>query len=466
MISWPSKRSGRRLAFTLGLWIVPAIAVAMASTLWFSTTTIQELADSAYDRSLAGAVRAIDTNISTESGGVGVELPYNLFAIFQLTAQGQVYFNITTSDGFVQIGDVLLPRSQGLTSGELRFEDALYFGTEIRIGSLMRPLDPSKPDGTQITIQVGETKVSRATFQNELILRAIVRDILVIAVLATLLALGVYLALKPLNRLKETIDARDEDDLTSVEAKYLPLEVRPLVHAMNGLMQRTLEQATQQRRFLDDASHQLRTPMTILRTQIDYAQHQNDPAEIRETLASSLNVLDRSIRTTNQLLTLAKAKTSQGTEIYPHSVLDLTETAAETIRAIWPLIRAKKMDCVLDAPDDLVTARANEGLVREAFMNLLDNCITYAPERSLISVVIRRQHEHSSIEFVDEGPGMDPAELKYAGTRFRSGELKASGSGLGMAIALTVARASGGTMTVENRKDRSGLMVKISFPYS
>lgn len=466
MTASASERPGRRLAVTLGLWIVPVIVVAMASTLLFSATTIRELADSAYDRSLAGAVRAIDANISTESGGVGVELPYNLFAFFQLTAQGQVYFNVTTSDSLVQIGDVLLPSTEGLTQGEIRFEDALYFGTEIRVGSLMRPLDPSKPNGTQITIQVGETKVSRSTFQNELIVRAILRDVLVVVVVTSLLALGVFLALKPLNRLRETIDAREPDDLKPVEAQALPLEVRPLVHAMNGLIQRTLEQAAQQRRFLDDASHQLRTPMTILRTQIDYALHLGDLGEVHRTLSASRSVLDRSIRTTNQLLTLAKARTSQGTEIYPHSILDLSETAAETIRAIWPLIRAKNMDCILDAPDKDVTVRANEGLVREAFTNLLDNCITYSPEQSLITVAVKRDGDLSVIEFKDEGPGMDAAELEYAGTRFLSGKRNPKGSGLGMAIALTVARASSGTMIVQNREDRSGLVVKISFPGS
>lgn len=455
-------RTGRRLAVTLGLWIVPAIVVAMATTLWFSATTIREMADSAYDRSLAGAIRAIDANISTESGGVGVELPYNLFAFFQLTAQGKVYFNVSTSDGLVQIGDVLLPQTGGLASGELRFEDGTYFGEQIRIGTLMRPLDAGKPEGTQITIQVAETKVSRTSFRNELILRAVLRDLLVVAVIAALLAVGVFLAVKPLNRLREAIDAKEPDDLTPVEVSSLPLEVIPLVQAMNGLMQRTVDQAEQQRRFLDDASHQLRTPMTILRTQIDYALHQENLGEIRQTLGASRDVLERAVRTTNQLLALAKARTHQGTEIYPQSVLNLSETAADTIRTLWPRIRARRMDCILEAPDDPVRIRANEGLLQEAFMNILDNAVSYTQEGSLIAVVIRHKDGAAAIDFIDEGPGMNAEELVHAGTRFRSGNRK--GSGLGLAIALTVARASGGTMVVKNRDDRSGLIVSIVVP--
>ncbi|WP_167549675.1 sensor histidine kinase [Ensifer aridi] len=438
--------------------------MAMASTLWFSATTVQEMADSAYDRSLAGAVRAIDANISTESGGVGVELPYNLFEFFQLTAQGKVYFNISTSDGLVQIGDVLLPETPNLIPGELRFHDGNYFGEVIRVGALRRPLDPAKPGGTQITIQVAETKLSRATFQNELIIRAILRDVLVVAVLGALIGIGVYMALKPLNRLRQAIDAREPDDLKPLEVADLPKEVRPAVEAMNRLMERNVEQAEQQRRFLDDASHQLRTPMTILRTQIDYALHQTSLDEVRNALTSSKDVLDRSIRTTNQLLALAKARTSQGTETYPQGSIDVTETVAETIRMLWPRIRSRRMDCVVDAPEVGLTVRANEGLLQEAMMNILDNAIKYSPVGSLVTVSLRQDDAMAVVEVMDEGPGMAEDELPHAGTRFRSGRRAASGSGLGLAIALTVARASGGSMAVRNRTDRSGLVVSLGLP--
>lgn len=458
------KEGGRRLAITIGYWILPAIIAAMASTLWFSATTVQELADSAYDRSLAGAVRAIDANISTESGGVGVELPYNLFSFFQLTAQGTVYFNVSTSDNLVQIGDVLLPETPGLESGELRFHDGNYFGQEIRVGALMRPLDPEKPDGAQITIQVAETKVSRGEFQNELIKRAVLRDILVVLILGVLIAIGVFKALEPLNRLKDAIDAREHDDLKPVAVASLPLEVQPLVQAMNGIMQRTADDAAQQRRFLDDASHQLRTPMTILRTQIEYALRQSSLEEVRTTLVSSREVLERSIRTTNQLLALAKARTAQGTEIYPQERLDLAETIADTIRMLWPGIRGKRMNCLFNTSEQGVIVRANEGLLREALTNIIDNAVHYGPEGSLITVSLTLDGDEANIEIMDEGSGMGEEDLRLAGTRFRSGNKSGSGSGLGLAIALTVARANGGSMTVRNRDDRSGLIVRISLP--
>lgn len=466
MIPVPSSATGRRLAVTLGFWILPAVIVAMAASLWMSATTITELSDSAYDRSLAGAMRAVDANISTESGGVGVELPYNLFAFFELTAQGRVYFNVSTDDNLVQIGDVLLPPAENLDLGQLRFEDAIYLGEAVRMGSLRRLLDASQPAGASITIQVAETKGSRSSFQNTLIERAILRDILVVLALGVMLAIGVYFAVKPLRRLRDAIDRRQPNDVTPIDAPQLPAEVRPLVDAINRLMQRNLDQAEQQSRFLDDASHQLRTPMAILRTQMDVALHETDPNKIHETLRSARDVLDRSTRTTNQLLTLARARTSHGTDILPVQTVDLAEAAAETIRLIWPRLRARTMDCALEAPEQPLLVRANEATIREALANLIDNAVNYGAPRSLITVRLSQVGKQVVLEVEDAGPGMSDDEIAHAGTRFRRGAAgrARSGSGLGLAIAATAAKASNGTLTLRRRADRSGLVVTLSLP--
>lgn len=438
----------------------------MAASLWVSATTITELSDSAYDRSLAGAIRAIDSNISTESGGVGVELPYNLFEFFQLTAQGRVYFNVATSDNLVQIGDVLLPQIDGLVTDQLRFIDGHYLGDAVRIGALRRPLDRSKPEGTSVVIQVAETKVSRNTFHNALIERSIQRDILVVAAMAGLLALGVYFAVKPLRKLRDSIDTRDPDDLTPISARYIPAEVQPLVEAINRLVQRNLLRAEQERQFLDDASHQLRTPMAVLRTQIDVALHETDIAAVHETLKSSRDVLDRSTRTITQLLTLARTRASEGTDVYPHQPVNLGDAMAEVIRLHWGQLRRRKMNCELDAPDDVIVVRSNEGLLREAAGNLLDNAIRYSPAASHLKVRVLVDGAYGVIEILDEGQGMTNEEINQVGVRFRRGSASRgrNGTGLGLAIAFEAAKASGGRLVLTNRDDEQGLCARLFVP--
>lgn len=461
-----TRRPGRRLAVTLAIWILPALVLTMAASLWVSATTITELSDSAYDRSLAGAIRAIDSNISTESGGVGVELPYNLFEFFQLTAQGRVYFNVHTSDNLVQIGDVLLPRMENLVTDELSFVDGTYLGEEVRIGALKRPLDEADPDGTSIVIQVAETKGSRTTFQNALIERSIQRDILVIIAMAALLSLGVYFAVKPLRRLRDAIDQRDPEDLTPISGRAIPAEVWPLVEAINRLMQRSRRRAEQERQFLDDASHQLRTPMAVLRTQIDLALHQAELGAVHETLKSSRDVLDRSSRTITQLLTLARTRASEGTDLYPQTDVNLGDTMAEVIRLHWPQLRRQKMDCELEIGDLPVMVRANEGLLREAAGNLLDNAIRYSPAGSRIAVHIAAGDRTGIVEMLDQGPGMGADEIQQAGVRFRRGRASKdrSGTGLGLAIAFEAIKASGGRLELVNREPPGGLLVRFHLP--
>lgn len=466
MNSASERRPGRRLAVTLAIWILPALILTMAASLWVSSTTITELSDSAYDRSLAGAIRAIDSNISTESGGVGVELPYNLFEFFQLTAQGRVYFNVSTSDNLVQIGDVLLPKVDELVMNDLRFVDARYLGEEVRIGALKRPLDRAEPDGTSIVIQVAETKGSRTIFQNALIERSIQRDLLVIVSMAVLLAMGVYFAVKPLRRLRDSIDQRDPDDLTPISGRAIPAEVRPLVEAINRLMQRSLMRAEQERQFLDDASHQLRTPMAVLRTQIDVALHETDISSVHATLKSSRDVLDRSSRTITQLLTLARTRASEGTDLYPRQDVDLADTMADVIRLHWQQLRRRKMDCDFEGSERAILVRANEGLLREAVGNLLDNAIRYSPIGSHLIVRITVTGDWGVIELLDEGPGMGADEIKHAGVRFRRGRASKgrSGTGLGLAIAFEAARASGGRLELCNRESVPGLLVRLLIP--
>ena len=122
--------------------MLPTLLFLMIAGMALSLKTLRDVADSAYDRSLRGAIRAIDLRISTDSGGLGVELPYPLFESFQATADGEILFRVSTDGGLVQIGDALLPPPPPLTVGRVVFYDAMYYDQPIRVGAYMRPLDP------------------------------------------------------------------------------------------------------------------------------------------------------------------------------------------------------------------------------------------------------------------------------------------------------------------------------------
>ena len=136
------RQSVRRTLLTL---VLPVMLSTVGIELALTWGTALQAANSAYDRSLLGAIKAIDVNVSTETGGLSVELPYRMLEFFELTASGQVYFRVSTEDGLVEIGNAGLPLPpERLQTGVPRFIDAEYFGAPVRVGAWARELDADK----------------------------------------------------------------------------------------------------------------------------------------------------------------------------------------------------------------------------------------------------------------------------------------------------------------------------------
>jgi two-component system sensor histidine kinase TctE len=126
---------------TLLLVLLPGMLAVVGAELWLTWRTAVDAANAAYDRSLLGAIKSMDANISTASGGLGVELPYRLLEFFELTASGQVFYRVATEDGLVEIGNADLPPPRApLVTGRPQFSDAVYFGEPVRVGTYARVL--------------------------------------------------------------------------------------------------------------------------------------------------------------------------------------------------------------------------------------------------------------------------------------------------------------------------------------
>ena len=133
----------RTLKTQLLWWLIPTLVLVMIAALWLSNHQLRNQVDMAYDRSLAGALRAIDHNISTASGGLAMEQPYLMLEFFELTANGSVFYRVATEDGLAEIGHPDLPMpDRPLESGEPQFFYADYLGTPVRVAALARPMDP------------------------------------------------------------------------------------------------------------------------------------------------------------------------------------------------------------------------------------------------------------------------------------------------------------------------------------
>lgn len=443
---WKRLRLRRlKLAHALLLLLLPALLLMSLADLRATSQDVRQAADAAYDRSLLGALKAIDASVSTESGGLSVELPYRMFEFFELTASGAVHYRVATADGLVELGSADLPQPAApLVAGVPVFYDGEYFGESVRLVAYMRELDHPTADSPakQLVIQVAESTQARRDFIRTFVSRAARQSALFLALALGVTIALVMFALRPLGGLSRAIAARSPSDLSAVPAEGLPADLRPLVEAMNQHMRRIDELAAQQRQFLDDASHQLRTHLATLRVQADYALRETDPAQRQAATAALAEELQRATRSTNQLLALARSEAAP-LEPAPFDALALLQDVA---RQFLPQARAKGLD--LGVEEQACAAVGDAGMLREAMANLTANAIAYTPAGS-VTLAAAQDALGFSLAVTDTGPGL-PAELRgSAGTRFARGHDQTGGSGLGLAIARAIAGRHGGALRLE-----------------
>lgn len=463
------KRRPASLKSALLWWLVPGLLLILGGTLWFSNQLLRDQVDAAYDRSLAGALRAIDHNISTRSGGLAVEQPFLLLEFFELTANARVYFRVATEDGLAEIGSPFLPLpEQPLVSGEPQYYVARHEETPVRVAALARLMDPPLPSapGGRVIVQVAEGLDKRQVFLGQVLRRSIGRDVVGVAMSVLLLVAGVVMTLRPLTRLREELEERPSDDLSPIDGRDLPIEVQPLVEAVNRHMTRYAEMARLQRQFLDDASHQLRTPLTLLRTQVDFALREPDPEEARQALQAMHEGLDRAVRMTNQMLSLARARDASLGDAGPApEPVDLCELAQGVSRALLPAARVRRLDFGVEVPDQPVVITGIEWLLREALMNLTDNAIRYTPAGGRVTVSTRVEGGQAILQVEDSGPGMSAHDIEHAGLRFRRGSAgrQQAGAGLGLAIVHAIAQLHHARFRLDSGDGTGGLKAGLVF---
>lgn len=448
---------GRSLRLALALWMLPLSMFVFLSSLWVTHSNIAALADSAYDRSLAGAVRAIEENISTTNGGLGVQLPYTLLATLQAASTSVIYVRVSTDDKLVQIGDIGLPPPPAIGSDRPHFYTITYLGKELRGAALRVPL--AQPlygaDAPQsLIVEVAETTESRALFLRRVSDVAFVRDLSISLIGLGLLVVGIGVSLRPLTRLKEMFDGRAPHDLSPIPTGGIPTEARPLIDSFNTLLQRHADQYAAQRRFLDDASHQLRTPISVLQLQVDYALSTPSPEAQREAIAAMGPVIARATQMTRQMLTLARAENLSATHVQNWKQIDLTALLPEVLRLHLAPARAATVALDLDLPDGPVMIAGDDTLIFEGLSNLLDNAIRHSPAGGTVTVSLC-SGALAEITIRDHGRGAPPQILAHLGEAFLTirSDRSSAGTGLGLSLAQTVARAHGGDLVAENPAD-------------
>ncbi len=413
--------------------------ISIAVTHYFANN----VASFPYDQALRESVTAISRQIKFVGGRPQITLPGSARALLHSDEIDNVYFHVVGSGDKLLAGDKELPilksaeRPSSEEPGELYFRDAEYNGQDLRV-AYMYLAEPNMPRERWLLIEVGETLEKRSQLSNKIIASVILPQFVIIPLAVILVWFGLSQGLRPLTRLRQRIEARREADLSPIALRRVPEELRPLTEAFNSMLARMQHNVQAQHRFVADAAHQMRTPLTGLKTQAQLAMRETDPAQLRHALRQIAISVDRASHLVNQLLALARAEASEHSQqaLLP---LDLDHLLREIVET-W-VVRAldRRIDLGYE-PAGVVNIMGNAFLLREMINNLIDNALRYTPDGGRVTCRIVAQGDFALLEIEDSGIGISDDDALLVFDRFyRVDGTGVEGSGLGLAIVREIA---------------------------
>lgn len=354
---------------------------------------------------------------------------------------------------------VLLLRSSGAPA--LAFSTATGFHAVEAGGTRWQSYARWNEDG-DLLVRALDAEGERRAITSEIIGKIALPLAFALPLLAVLVWVAVSRGLRPLTRLSRDVAARDARHLEPLTAESVPDEARPLVQALNDLLDRLGRSLAAEKRFTADAAHELRTPLAAIRAQAQVARASTDETQQRRALDSIIDGSDRATRLAVQLLTLARAERDVPLE---GAAVDLAEVARACVaqRAEAALRRNQQLGFRHEG-HTLVTGDAD--LLQSLCGNLIDNAIAYAGEGSRIEVEVIGGGHDARLRVLDDGPGVDRALRDRLTDRFfrAPGQADRAGSGLGLAIAAQIARRHGASLILGEGLDGRGLGAQVVFP--
>ncbi|MBS3678251.1 sensor histidine kinase [Klebsiella quasipneumoniae] len=283
----------------------------------------------------------------------------------------------------------------------------------------------------------------------------------VLLLVVTLLVRNIF---RPLSQLASEVNQRDEKDLTPLVCDTVPKEVQPFIIAINRLLSKVDSAMEAQRRFVADAAHELRSPLTALSLQAERLSQSTMPAEAQSRLARLRHGINRAKSLLEQLLSLARA---QEYVISKCALVSFQTVSRQVIESLLPLALDKRMDLGVVTTEDIFI-KADEIAIFTVIKNLLENAIKYTPPEGCIDIRFYKTDTNIVLEVEDNGPGILPENRQRVFDPFyRIEGSEQSGSGLGLSIVQTTVTRLGGEILLLNAVNYpTGLYVKVLLPIS
>ena len=315
-------------------------------------------------------------------------------------------------------------------------------------------------------VQVAQRASARRTLAGESASQLFLPLFVLIVLIGVLLTVALRRGLKPFDRAADHIAGRSAVSLEPIAPVGMPREIHPLIRSINDLMQRLADAFSAQRRFVADAAHELRSPITALRLQLQLLERAGDEAARQHALADLKAGIERSQRLIEQLLNLSGIEPDG-----PKGALqqvDLGELARDAVGRCSVVAEHHGIDLGAEA-SEAVAAMADRRQLEVLLDNLIGNAIKYVHPGGTVDVRVCRIDGRPALQVIDDGPGIPPAERERVFDRFHRGEEsqsdpRHSGSGLGLAIVKAIAQRHDATVELHTAPAGQGLEVRVVFP--
>jgi two-component system sensor histidine kinase TctE len=458
----PSSLLSRQLLF-LGLPLV----VLWGFSAFSSYISAMNAATQAFDRMLLASTRTVAERLVVRNGRLQVDVPWVVLDSFERNMDDRLYYKVVDTEGRVISGYDSLPDIPGGTLRSELYPALAWFwhtrwrGQGMRVACLLQPVNEGGING-MVRIYVAETLQSRREMAANLLASSLwTQGGLVIL---TLILSGWLLrrVLRPLRRLSAHLARRQPGDLSALPALLPWSETRPLMSAFNRYLERLRHLIARQARFSADASHQLKTPLTVLKTQVAVALASQDPQVWRQSLEAMSGTLDGTVQLTERLLQLASLKRREpGSQAFTR--IDLVALAQACCFSRLTQARSRRIDLGYEGETSPVWIDGEELLLAEMCANLLDNALKYTPTGGTVTVRVVCQTPQALLEVEDSGPGIDEHQTQQALTPFRRLEqgTMQQGAGLGLALVNDIARWHRTRPELLHGETLGGLLVRV-----
>jgi two-component system, OmpR family, sensor histidine kinase TctE len=455
----PEPRLQRKLLAWLLVPLLLLLLLDAAAAYWNAV----RYAHLAYDRGLQEIAREIALHVQADAAGPRLQLSDAAAQSLRGDRKDRLWLRVQSEAGVVLGGDAAMPPPPIAQQGESRFYEAQLEGEPVRVLSARLP-GGAGADAPHVLVQVAETMHEREALAWDMMASALLPQLLLVATTVAIVWFGVSRGLAPLQRLRRAVSDRSHLDLSPIALDDVPGEVRPLVEEVNALMARLARTFDFQSRFVADAAHQLKTPVSGLKAQIELALRETQPERLQHSLSQLYVSADRLSRLVRQLLSLARNEPGalQSLQLQP---LDLQAFALELSMEWVPLAIERNIDLGFEGGEQPLMIDADRDRLRDLVNNLIDNAIRYTDPGGRVTVrAAPAPPDECRLAISDDGPRIPVAERARVFERFhRLLGTPADGSGLGLAIVSEIATLHGARIQLEEDTDGVGNTFTVFF---